>query len=519
MWRRSWASEAGEARLRRGWTALRLGLAPAAVILVVMMARVGLAEEAATLPPAELTPVEEAEVEALALPLPSPHVGDFDVMKERRLIRILVPYSKTLYFIDKGRELGIEHDLGMAFEEWLAEKYGRKPSPIRVAFIPVARDKLLPYLMEGMGDIAAGGLTVTPQRAQLVDFPAPYVTGVKEIVVTGPSAPALATLDDLAGLEIMVRQSSSYHEHLVSLSASFEARGLPALKLRPADEDLEDEDLLEMVNAGLLPLAVVDRYKGTFWVQIFEALTVREDLIVNDGGDLGWAIRKDSPLLAAELVAFTKEHKKGTAFGNTLAKKYLKSTKYVKNPHAEEEMEKFAATVEIFKKYADIYKFDYLMLLAQGYQESTLDQEARSPRGAVGIMQLLPSTASDPAVGIDGIAESADSNVHAGARYLSLLREKYLDDPALTERNRTLLAFAAYNAGPGNLRKFRRLAEKSNLDPDVWFGNVEIAAAKIVGRETVQYVSNIFKYYIAYKLAEERMAERDSSVEDVRTTP
>jgi membrane-bound lytic murein transglycosylase MltF len=274
-----------------------------------------------------------------------------------------------------------------------------------------------------------------------------------------------------------------------------------------------------MVNAGLLPIAVVDRYKGNFWIQILDSITAREDLIVNDGGDLGWAIRKNSPLLAAELVAFVKTHKVGTAFGNTVVKKYLKSTKYIKNASNEEEMRKFAATVEIFKKYADIYKFDYLMLLAQGYQESALDQSARSPRGAVGIMQLLPSTASDPSVGIEGIADSADSNVHAGARYLNLLREKYLDDPALSERDRTLMSFAAYNAGPGNLRKFRRLAAKSNLDPNVWFGNVEIAAAKIVGRETVQYVSNIFKYYIAYKLAEERTAERAASVEDVRGTP
>ncbi len=518
MWR-SWLSGTGEPRLHRGRAAWRHGLAPVFLILAFMAGRGSLAQDATSLPPAELNPAEEAEVDALAIPMPAPHTGDFDVMKERRMIRILVPYSKTLYFIDKGRELGIERDFGAAFEEWLAEKYGRKPSPIRVSFIPVARDKLLPGLLEGLGDIAAGGLTMTPQRQELVDFPAPYATGVREIVVTGPSAPDLASLDALAGQEIMVRPSSSYYEHLVALSASFESRGLPAIKLRPADEDLEDEDLLEMVNAGLLPIAVVDRYKGNFWLQILDSITAREDLIVNDGGDLGWAIRKNSPLLAAELVAFVKTHKVGTAFGNTVVKKYLKSTKYIKNASNEEEMRKFAATVEIFKKYADIYKFDYLMLLAQGYQESALDQSARSPRGAVGIMQLLPSTASDPSVGIEGIADSADSNVHAGARYLNLLREKYLDDPALSERDRTLMSFAAYNAGPGNLRKLRRLAAKSNLDPNVWFGNVEIAAAKIVGRETVQYVSNIFKYYIAYKLAEERTAERAASVEDVRGTP
>jgi membrane-bound lytic murein transglycosylase MltF len=342
----------------------------------------GAQEASEALPPDELTAAEEAEVDALALPLPVPRLGDFDVMKEARLIRVLVPYSKTLYFVDRGRELGIEHDLGVAFEEWLAKKHGRKPSPIRIAFVPTARDKLLPNLVEGLGDIAAGGITVTPDRQAIVDFAAPIASGVREIVVTGPASPALATIDDLAGQEIMVRRSSSYYEHLAALSQSFEARGLAPINLREADEDLEDEDLLEMLHAGLLPLVVVDRYKANFWIQVFETITSREDLVVNQGGDIAWAIRKDSPLLAAEIAAFIKEHKVGTAFGNTVIKKYLKSTKYVKNPNAEEQMAKFLATVEIFKKYADIYKFDYLMLLARrGRDHAAPAQHRRRPLG------------------------------------------------------------------------------------------------------------------------------------------
>ena len=160
--------------------------------------------------------------------------------------------------------------------------------------------------------------------------------------------------------------------------------------------------------------------------------------------------------------------------------------------------------VAVFSRHASTYGFDYLMLMAQGFQESQLDQKAHSPRGAVGVMQLLPRTAMDPTVAISGIDKSADKNIEAGSKYMRLLADKYLNDPQLTEMNKTLMTFAAYNAGPGNLRKFRALAEQSGLDKNIGFGNVEQAAAQVVGRETVDYVGNIYKYYVAYKLVADR---------------
>ena len=216
---------------------------------------------------------------------------------------------------------------------------------------------------------------------------------------------------------------------------------------------------------------------------------------------------------------FTKTHKVGTTFGNILKKRYLGSDTFVKRSTSTEELEKFDAIAQMFQKYGQQYDFDWLMVVAQGYQESKLDQSARSPRGAVGVMQLLPSTAADPAVGISGIDKSTENNIHAGVKYLRTLVDKYLDDPALDRKNRTLMAFAAYNAGPGNLRKFRKLAAESGLDPNVWFHNVEHAAAEIVGRETVQYVANIYKYYVAYRLATERNEERSKAKQSLAPAP
>jgi membrane-bound lytic murein transglycosylase MltF len=459
------------------------------------------------LPPPELSTAEKAAVDSLTLPPLPPWTGDFDGMKKRRVIRILVANSKTLYFIDRGRELGIDHDYAVAFEKALNAKYKTGSLKIRIALIPVPRDKLLSGLLDGTGDIAAGALTITPERWETVDFATPLASGVHEVLVTGPAAPTLSTLNDLSGLEIQARASSSYFTHLKAFSDDMVSRGLKPIQLDAAEEDLEDEDLLEMVNTGLLPFVVVDRYKALLWAKVFKQIAVREDLVLNQGGDIAWAIRKESPLLKAEIDAFMKTHKVGSTFGNMLVTRYLKNTKFLKNAYSPEELKKYERLVSVFKKYSGQYSFEYLMMVAQGFQESQLDQTAQSHRGAVGVMQLLPSTAADPAIGVTGIDKDPDKNIQAGIKYMALLRDKYVNDPAISDKNKLLMTFAAYNAGPGNLRKFRRLAEKMKLDPNVWFDNVEIAAAKIVGVETVQYVSNIYKYFIAYDLVEKRKAK------------
>jgi membrane-bound lytic murein transglycosylase MltF len=466
---------------------------------------------------------EDDAVETVAeslLPTNEPWIGDLDGMRERREIRLLVPYSKTFYAVDRGgQQYGITYEIGRTLEEWLNKREKRKALRISVIFIPVARDRLLSGLLDGTGDIAAGNITVTERRSETVQFTAPLASNAKEVLVTGPTAPSVTALEDLAGDEIFVRPSSSYFEHLDAINKSWTDSGKPTISLTPLDEELEDEDILEMVNAGLLRWAVVDEHKAKLWAPVFTNLVVRSDIVVNEGGEIAWAVRKDTPLLLAELNAFVKEHKVGTTFGNILKKRYFGSDKFVKRSTSEEELEKFETIAELFRKYGHEYEFDWLMLAAQGYQESKLDQSARSPRGAVGVMQLLPSTAADPAVGIAEIETSVENNIHAGVRYLRVLSDKYLDDPALDDKNRTLMAFAAYNAGPGNLRKFRRLAANSGLDPNIWFHNVEHAAAKIVGRETVQYVANIYKYYVAYRLVGERRENRTQAKQEIAPQP
>lgn len=434
--------------------------------------------------------------------------GDFDEMVKNRVIRALVTFSKTNYFLDGATQRGITYELLKEFEKNLNKSLKKKHLQIHVVFIPVTRDQIIPALVEGRGDIAAASLTITPERRKMVDFTDPLATGVDEIVVAGPGAPELSSLDDLSGKEIQVRKTSSYYESLVQLNASFEKAGKPQILIREASEYLEDEDLLEMVNAGLIPMIVVDNYLAEFWSQIFKEIKLYPKIAVRTGGEIAWMIRQNSPELKKVLNGFIKDHKIGTLFGNIMLKRYLESTKYARNALSGEDLERFRATIALFKKYAATYDMDWLLVAALAYQESRIDQSKRSPSGAVGVMQLLPSTAAGNPINIPDI-EKLEKNIHAGVKYLRWVFDRYYKDQKdMDLLNKGLFTFASYNAGPAKVASLRREAPKMGLDPNKWFGNVEVVAAKVIGRETVQYVSNIYKYYVAYRLIVDKLERK-----------
>jgi membrane-bound lytic murein transglycosylase MltF len=433
-----------------------------------------------------------------------PFTSDLDGMIQRRMIRVLVVNSKTFYFLDRGAQRGLTYDVFKAFEDDLNKKLKNRHVRVHVVFVPVSRDELLPALVEGRGDIAAANLTITPERQKVVDFAAPIFTGVSEIVITGPQSPEIKTVDDLAGKDVFVRQSSSYYESLLALNARLRSEGKPEVRLTAAPEVLEDEDLLEMLNAGLIGILVVDSHKAEFWRQIFPDIVLHPDVALRTGGEIAWAIRKGCPKLRAELDAFSATHKEGTAFGNELLRRYLKSVKYVKNAASEAEIRKFGELKAYFQSHGEAYKLDWILMAAQGYQESRLDQTVKSPVGAIGVMQVMPATGKELKV---GDIRQTEPNVHAGVKYVRFMIDRYYKDQPMDESNKVLFAFASYNAGPARIRQLRKEAEKRGLNPNLWFNNVELIAAEKIGRETVTYVSNIYKYYIAYTLVERQRIE------------
>jgi membrane-bound lytic murein transglycosylase MltF len=97
-----------------------------------------------------------------------------------------------------------------------------------------------------------------------------------------------------------------------------------------------------------------------------------------------------------------------------------------------------------------------------------------------------------------------------------MMNEYYANEP-MDQLNRGLFTFAAYNAGPGRIGQLRGLAARRGLDPNVWFNNVELMAAEKIGRETVTYVSNIYKYYLAYQMLAEERAQRERARQAART--
>jgi membrane-bound lytic murein transglycosylase MltF len=441
--------------------------------------------------------------------------GDFDGMVERRHIRVLVPYSRTLYYNDKGRERGITADLVRDFEQYINKKYAKELAkrPITIYMIPTTRDELLQDVAAGMGDIAAGNLTVTDARRKIVDFVAPAdQKPVAEVVVTGPKSPAIATADDLAGQTVHVRPASSYYESLVALNERFKKEGKPPVRLIVVPDALEDEDMMEMLNAGLFEAIVVDDWKAKIWAQVLPKIKVNDGAAVRSGGLVGWAVRKDSPKLEAILnefyVSFVKKHGLQTA----RQKQYSSRIRQLKDPTGAADWKRFEETIALFRRYGEKYGFDPLMLAAQGYQESGLDQNAKSHVGAIGVMQIMPATGAELKVGDINVAEP---NIHGGAKYMDQLMTRYFPDARFSDANRSLFAFASYNAGPGRIAQMRKEAAKRGLDPDKWFNNVELVTAEKVGIETTTYVRNIYKYYAAYKLMLEARAAQQKAREQL----
>lgn len=470
---------------------------------------------------ADKAAAEEEERSALSFDseeLAKPMLGDLDAMMARRTIRVLTTYNKTGYFIHKGVQRGATYDAFMQVEKRLNEQLRKDKAlkrhlKLNFVFIPVARENLLKALIDGKGDIAAANLTITDKRKQQgVEFSAPLIENVRELLISGPDSPKVESAADLGGKSIYVRPSSSYFESLMAYNQARKEAGEPLIDIQPASEVLEDEDLVEMVNAGLLPFIVMDEHKARFWQKIFPAIRIHEEPVFRDGGIIAWAVRKESPQLLAMLNEQIKAIR-GKATGEAILARYLKQNKFIKSAAAEAERKKFLQVVELFREYGDKYDVDWLLITAQGYQESALNQKARSHVGAIGIMQIMPATGKGLKV---GDIRQLEPNIHGGVKYMRWMIDHYYADEPMTALDKALFSFASYNAGPARVARLRAEAKKRGLDPNVWFHNVEYVAAEKIGPETVTYVGNIYKYYIAYKLVMEQLQLKEQATETLK---
>ena len=467
---------------------------------------------------AVLVPVALAQsaIQPVKLPTDRQWTGDLDaLLKQHRTVRIGVPYSKTFFYSVKGAEYGITYDTGTAFQAYLNTKYQQKNKNVKVHvfFVVTPRDKAVAYLNSGIVDVLAGGLTITPERQTLVDFSDAIFKDVDEIVVTGPSARKMSSMDDLSGKEVFVRKTSAYWEHLQSLNERLQKDKKDPVTITAVPDDLADEDILEMVNAGLLQTTVVAEWTAKLWSKLLPKIQVHSDIVISPSVGYAWAVRKNSPQLLGTINEFLKTHRQGTQFGSQLVNKYVASTYMLKQATSRESMKRFDQTAQIFRKYSDKYGADYLLMMAEGFQESALNQQVKSKVGAIGVMQLMPATGKEMNVG-DITQEEA--NIHAGIKYFNATEDRLYAKEPMDDVNKVLFTFAAYNCGPARVKQLRAEAAEKGLDPNVWLNNVEFIAAARVGQETVNYVSNIYKYYVAYKLVALQEEQRRKALEAVQ---
>ena len=471
-----------------------------------------------TAPPAQAAkPATLPSTTAATVALPTPfgrHTDDLDAMLQRRNIRALVILNPIDFFYSNGQPMGIMYEALRDFETFVNRREKTKALKIKVTFIPVRPDQAEPALLQGVGDFIASPVVITPEREQRAAFTLPAHTGVDQVIVTGPGFPSVSSLEDLGGKEVYASPVSVNYQNLEKLNQKLKQSGKPQIILKTADTNLTEDDLVEMVSAGLIPATVSRVARAKFWSQILPNLTLHPDLVVDGGEQVAWALRKDNPQLKQLLDEFVGPRTVGTSFGSTLVRRYLQNTKWVKNSTTGEELEKFQQLSAIFQKYAGQYDFDYLLIMAQSYQESMLNQAARAPDGTVGLMQVNPKLAAANPINVRNV-NTPEGNVEAGVKMLHSIEQQYFNDPKLDPVDKTLMVFASYNAGPNRIARLRKQAANQGLDPNKWFNNVELVVAQDIGQVTVNYVSNIYKYYVAYKLA---LADKNSQNKGPKTT-
>lgn len=439
----------------------------------------------------------------------SQFIGDLEEIRNRRILRVLVSYNRTNFFhTDKGPR-GIEYELMTAYEKYLNRGPRKERFKTHLVFLTRPFNQLITALTLGEGDIVASGLTITPERKQLVDFTAPYIKNVNEILVSYKGAKPITRIEELAGEQIIVVANSSYIVQLQQINLALGGLGLESMEIIQANELLEAEDILEMVNAGLFHYTIVDSHIANIYSSAYKNIIVHDDFILRNGGEIAWAINKNLPKFKASLNDFIENYaRQGRYLGNVLYRRYFENTAWIQHPLDFTALDKTPCLQYYFEKYAQFYDFDWYLIAAQAYKESKFNQKLVSRRGAYGVMQIKPSTANSKHVRIAKIKTDMENNIHAGIRYLASLRDYYFDKPEYSPEDVINFSLAAYNAGPGRVRQLQRIAKRKGLDPYKWFYNVETIARNEIGLETVNYVTFIQKTKEALKLATQLEKEK-----------
>jgi membrane-bound lytic murein transglycosylase MltF len=426
--------------------------------------------------------------------------GTYEQMLQHGQIRVAVPYDRTIYVNDKGTPRGLAVEMAKGFQTWLNQQYAAqlKGKSISVKLIPTNAADLFTSLSTGKSDMVIGDLGLyepLPNAHQYILSHA--VKMEREVLIAGPSSIAITSPEDLSGQTVYGGRNTNFPATLAELNKNLERERKPLVKLVSPVGTLDGEDLLEMVDSGLIPFVIMSDWRAQLWQPIYKKMVIHEDIFSKDSGWIGWGVRSSNQDLNDVITNFSNSNGYDAALKSYRTQEYKEHIQGLKDPIEKSAWARFESMRPLFVKYGAQYNLDPLFIAALGFQETLLNQNAESKVGAIGVMQLMPATGSSLGVGDIHLLEP---NIHAGADYMNQLITKYFPDAQFRGDNRALFAIASYNIGPNNVAKARDQAKSMGFDPNEWFKNVEFIATERMGYEPMIYVRNVYKYFISYEL-------------------
>jgi membrane-bound lytic murein transglycosylase F len=416
--------------------------------------------------------------------------GDLDALKKRGSLRVLTRNNAVSYFLHQGTQRGFDYELIKMF----AKEHGLRLDVI----VPPHANDLIPWLLEGKGDVIAAQMAVTDSRQEKIAFSEPYLF-VDEVLVQHVSEPPLTTLSELRGKTIVVRKSSSYRSTLDALAATH-----GPFTIVDADEELETEQLVAMVGRGEIAMTVADSTIAKN--ELAHRSDIQVSLSLTDEDPIAFGVRKENAALAKALDAFVQQHYRKLDY-NVIRQRYFESAQTAEFAQDMEKVGQLSPYDDLIKLRSEQYGLDWRLMASQAYQESRFDPAAKSWSGAMGLFQVMPRTGAEL-----GFTELHDpeQGVHAGIKYMAKLIDQFDED--LPFKQRVRFALASYNVGKGHVEDARRLAVKMGLNPNKWFGHVEKAMLRLAdpkvarttkygycrAEEPVNYVSEIQTRYENY---------------------
>ena len=438
--------------------------------------------------------------------VPASNARDLAQIRASKVLRVLVNQSRNSSGEVKGEPVGVEYYRLRALEHYLNARVG-DGQEIYLKIIPRAKEQLLGALQRGEGDLAAPGELLDPSVVRGVDASAPVVDQVPLQLVGRKGERSYSRVEQLSGRTIALTSASAAGPAIQVINQQLALRKRAPIKVEWVDPTLAVEDVLEMVQAGIYPLTVVERPIAQRWARVMPKLRVDSKLQLARPDAMRWYVRKDAPMFQAAVDRFLAGYRapdnQDAAFERIYRRQYR-----VHNPLARKDRQRLESLRPVLQKHGGDQQFDWLNLAALAFKESTLDPKARGSGGAHGLMQITPSAAQR--VGVSNTA-TVDGNVQASARYLAMLRRKFFASPQLNERERMAFILAAYNLGPERVQAMRAEARRRGLNGNQWFFQTERVAMEQVGMGPVNFVNSVNKYYLAFnreRASLERVAKR-----------